>query len=432
MCRGSQGLIVRDSATTNPDTKRFHLTSKFHHGATRCEPFPDCIQSTKLMDIGPSSEARPLFSGENPVGDPTPGDVGRVLELLVRPIAHVYALSVAFVLRVGVLSGSWHSQALRNSTITPMAPRSGEEEAEDAGNIVESEDLVEWPIQLSSCELRAQWSELGVSSSPNDPEDANDGCATAMLDVNADSPLEKCAQYYSELAPQEIRLTASELRLANDALTTTGVEGLLLGNLAERLSVAEQVRVSECHAAKVVQALESFGLARVINDFEHARVLAVEHCSRFLLPAEPSSDPAVGTTTDAHADPEACADSLGEAESQTRCIRPWLYPCGGLNISFLRKVQRKIVLLVMHQPGLARETIVGKMTGLTPQTSIELIDALVTDGVLFVRKAMATIPRTTLPKLLRKRKYEECSSPTEHYFVRADKCMAYVLDTDAN
>jgi hypothetical protein len=312
-----------------------------------------------------------------------------------------------------------------------MAPRSAEQEAGDAGNIVESEDLVEWPIHLSACEVKAQWSELGVSR-PNEPADANDGCATAVLDLNAESPLDKCAQYYSELAPPDIRLTASELRLANGALSTTGVEGLLLSKLAERLSVAEQTPVSESHAAKVVQALESFGLARVINDFEHARVLAVEHCSRFLLPAEASSNPALnGTTTDAHADPEVGGDSLGEAESQTRCIRPWLYPCGGLNLSFLRKVQRKIVLLVMHQPGLARELIVANMTGLTPQTSIELIDALVTDGVLFVRKATATVPRTTLPKLLRKRKYEQCSSSTEHYFVRADRCMAYVLDTDA-
>jgi hypothetical protein len=301
----------------------------------------------------------------------------------------------------------------------------------DAEDVVESEDLVEWPIELSACEVTAQWSEVGVSTSPNEPEDANDGRTPAVLDVNANSPLEKCTQYYSELAPQDARLTASELRLANDALTTMGVEGLLLSKLAERLSVTEQVPILECHAAKVVQALESFGLARVINDFEHARVVAVEHCSRFLLPAEASSDPALnGTTAGAHADPEAGADSLGEAESQTRCIRPWLYPCGGLNLSFLRKVQRKIVLLVMHQPGLARELIVANMTGLTPQTSIELIDALVTDGVLFVRKATATAPRTMLPKLLRKRKYEECSSPTEHYFVHADRCMAYVLDTD--
>ena len=92
-------------------------------------------------------------------------------------------------------------------------------------------------------------------------------------------------------------------------------------------------------------------------------------------------------------------------------------------------MQRKIVLLVMHQPGLTRELIVANMTGLTPQTSIELIDSLVMDGVLSARRATAIAARTTLPKLLRKRKHEESSPPSEHFFVDAGRAMAYVLST---
>jgi hypothetical protein len=76
--RGHQGLIAR-GAPNEPDAKRFQLTSKFHHGATRCEPFPDGLFSSL------SSTPRTLCGGssEDSAG-PSPGDVARVLELLVR------------------------------------------------------------------------------------------------------------------------------------------------------------------------------------------------------------------------------------------------------------------------------------------------------------------------------------------------------------
>jgi len=63
----------------------------------------------------------------------------------------------------------------------------------------------------------------------------------------------------------------------------------------------------------------------------------------------------------------------GEAEEvwggeAGRTLRPWVKADGTLNTRFLRRLQGKVVALVMNMPGTTERVIAAHFAGLTPQT----------------------------------------------------------------
>ncbi|KAL2652072.1 hypothetical protein R1flu_020200 [Riccia fluitans] len=278
--------------------------------------------------------------------------------------------------------------------------------------------------------------------------------------TKADSKIDRVRHLDSEL-----------LRYVYHAVEQAGAEGLALETLQEDLQnngvdVGGRLRV----AADFVEVLESFGLVKRINAFDHVRVLEFSHAKRFFINPKPSNgncrkrkfgsetdildttgkrqknfssdiieragrfdsmdrrrmDQTTGYTAGSSRTGEHRVISLRrnyEGEEDDSSVEfvgivPWLDRHGSLHPSMMRSLSRRVMGIVVGHPGISEDMLVGQLKVLNPQSGRQLLQFLEADGHLLSRLVMQH--KVEVPRLLQKLVKENRSSLdcryVKHYF----------------
>ncbi|KAL0040405.1 hypothetical protein WJX77_006212 [Trebouxia sp. C0004] len=111
------------------------------------------------------------------------------------------------------------------------------------------------------------------------------------------------------------------------------------------------------------------------------------------------------------------AGSHGQGPEGHCLLRPWLNHEGQLNEPFWSGLTRRVLSVVMRNPGIPEELLIGQIQALTPQQAKALIELMTAQGVL-KQQAITKIPETAVPSIF-------CPSQpvnmlvTHHYFAVA-------------
>ncbi|KAA6420263.1 MAG: hypothetical protein FRX49_09747 [Trebouxia sp. A1-2] len=111
------------------------------------------------------------------------------------------------------------------------------------------------------------------------------------------------------------------------------------------------------------------------------------------------------------------AGSHGQGAEGHCLLRPWLNHEGQLNEPFWSGLTRRTLSVVMRNPGIPEELLIGQIQALTPQQAKALIELMTAQGVL-KQQTITKIPETAVPSIL------GSSQPvvmlvTHHYFAAA-------------
>ncbi|KAK3239914.1 hypothetical protein CYMTET_50192 [Cymbomonas tetramitiformis] len=211
---------------------------------------------------------------------------------------------------------------------------------------------------------------------------------------------------------------------------------------ARREEVAQQLAVPEAVAESALQVLESFHVIAGIPAMDHLQYCTLTHYSRFVYnppPAASRTSPEcspqrnqegsqeggdgtcssipLGMDIDQDAASRDCAE---EASAGGSILRPWLALQGGLNLDFVRALQRRIVGFILKAPGCTASVIIAHVVGIQPQGVMEMLEMLVRDGCIQARAAPRneSLFAAAVPKLLRPNDHtHEPLKAQLHYFV---------------
>ncbi|GAQ83288.1 hypothetical protein KFL_001420130 [Klebsormidium nitens] len=194
-----------------------------------------------------------------------------------------------------------------------------------------------------------------------------------------------------------------------EAARAAGDEGLTFDDVSEILAGQEGAGVlprevsgqqsggngHRAGAADYVEALEMFDLVQRINSVDSVRIMSAPFSERHLLPV-PSDGVNQQLPRGGSGDPLQVAEptpgpSGGKGPPQGVGIQPWLTPRGGMNRAFCALLRRRIVSLVMANPGIPEELLLPQVEVLTPQSGRDFLDSLVSDGHLSVRAIRSTV-----------------------------------------
>ncbi|EFJ22952.1 hypothetical protein SELMODRAFT_415980 [Selaginella moellendorffii] len=203
-------------------------------------------------------------------------------------------------------------------------------------------------------------------------------------------------------------------------IENAGEEGVNIKDLGQRLGTDL--------VEKYVDSLESSGVVKKVNAFDHVRVLSQAFAGRYflqfstkktdrgsLLLSSPGksiekSDVFMGdgasTSTFMDIDPieggsnehKACNTADVADLTSTLPILPWITSNGSLNMKILKGLIRRVMGIVTLNPGITEDNLVKRMNVLNPQTVKELLRMLLLDGKLIVRSV--TYPPVFAPSLL--------------------------------
>ncbi|KAL3699830.1 hypothetical protein R1sor_017852 [Riccia sorocarpa] len=303
---------------------------------------------------------------------------------------------------------------------------------------------------------------------------------TSSRDCARISVLEDCVRFISRRKADcemdsEIRRKDSEvLRGVYVAVARAGAEGLAMETLVEDLQ-KNGVDVGRCQSvvSDCVEFLESFGLVKKVNAFDHLRVLEMSHSKRFFINPVPSNgncrkrkfnsetnipetsdkrqknfssdvieragrfdsmdrrriDQTSGYTAGSARTGEHRVISLRHRDEDDRDdssvesvgIVPWLDRHGSLHPSMFRSLSRRVMGIVVGHPGISEDMLIEQLKVLNPQSARQLLQLLEADGHLFSRPVMQH--KVEVPRLFRKLVKESHPSHdskyVKHYFSNA-------------
>jgi general transcription factor 3C polypeptide 1 len=100
-------------------------------------------------------------------------------------------------------------------------------------------------------------------------------------------------------------------------------------------------------------------------------------------------------------------------------ILPWLTPDGGTNSRMLKALSRRVMGMVMLNPGVTEDQLVEHLNVLNPQTARQLLEILELDGHVKVRTILQPSPALP-PRLLCNIMQENLATTkpswTRHYY----------------
>ncbi|RLN53959.1 hypothetical protein BBJ29_008356 [Phytophthora kernoviae] len=167
-----------------------------------------------------------------------------------------------------------------------------------------------------------------------------------------------------------------------DGLTLSSLMGKLRTASNDELHAASLVRVARC-----LNTLIDEGVLFCVNAYYDQRYILKEHGDGWLL--RPFSlVPSAGSVT--------TPQVVFEGEKDTLSF-PWLKMDGGTNCKFLFAIQRKLLALIIQNPGITEERAYAKMDKLLSlQDTREAMSLLVEEGLVYTRAA--TDPTATADK----------------------------------
>eukprot|EP00250_Pteridium_aquilinum_P019555 c24476_g1_i2 orf=212-5611(-) len=167
-----------------------------------------------------------------------------------------------------------------------------------------------------------------------------------------------------------------DLKQACSALSSAGEEGLRMEELVDSLGIEDgNVAAEESY----VKLMHTFGHAREVMAYDHIRLLSPPHNERFFLHLP----------------------KPGEDEVEMVPILPWLEASGKENASMRKSLNRRVMGIVMLNPGILEESIIEQVDVLNPTSCQKLLQLLVLDGDLYVQTRME-YDSACMPRLLQK------------------------------
>ncbi|KAH7414897.1 hypothetical protein KP509_14G017100 [Ceratopteris richardii] len=234
----------------------------------------------------------------------------------------------------------------------------GSEVHAERGNISEMHnnlELIPFPqADLSNCEsLDAVSFEVGGSKS--------------LVGMVAMECWEGSRQY------TESKVQMFNFNKACSALSSAGEVGLCLDELAKCID-SDNNEVAPGLYAKV---LHSYGYAREVMAFDHTRLVSAPHSERFFLHVSNSGE---------------------NGAVRMVPILPWLEASGKENDFMRKSLHRRIMGIVMLNPGISEESITDQVDVLNPTSCQKFLELMVLDGHLYTR-TMTVCYSASMPKL---------------------------------
>lgn len=190
-----------------------------------------------------------------------------------------------------------------------------------------------------------------------------------------------------------------DLKQVCSALSSAGDDGLRIEDLTELVDSLEGENVAAKES--YVKQLHSFGHAREVMAFDHIRLVAPPHNERFFLHLSKPEDDTVEMVP----------------------ILPWLEASGKENAFMRKSLNRRVMGIVMLNPGILEESIIEQLDVLNPTSCQKLLELMVLDGHLFVQTRMVH-DSVAMPKLLRTlrqtSKKRKCSV-RRHYYANPER-----------
>ncbi|KAH9562911.1 hypothetical protein CY35_05G096600 [Sphagnum magellanicum] len=283
------------------------------------------------------------------------------------------------------------------------------------------------------------------------------------------SVLADCIQHFCQVSKGGEDMNDSEgfnlkplfLEAVLDIIEDAGAEGLSISHLTESLTRIG-VEATEELAAASVHALAVFDLVKQVPAYDHLRVIAAAHsahcclqvktgtsvdngCLRLAVSEEENMDSAntiIGGLNDLvtrhwssmqlRNPPGLLKDNSGHRrvlihvdkdanseEAQSVPILPWLTPDGGTNSRMLKALSRRVMGMVMLNPGVTEDQLVEHLDVLNPQTARQLLEILELDGHVKVRTILQpspALPPRLLCYIMQENSATTKPSWTRHYY----------------
>ncbi|KAL5721524.1 hypothetical protein ACHQM5_005161 [Ranunculus cassubicifolius] len=243
--------------------------------------------------------------------------------------------------------------------------------------------------------------DMGVSNSMSRSNDSEPKEAAADR-----SPWQPMARYGEQLLskfpdieqrslfPELFRSTYSDIYKAGD-------QGLSMEQISHALG--SQGMPGERMAEIVVDVLQAFGKSIKVNAFNDVHVVDASFRSKYLL-----------TLSEGH------NQGLESAHSY-KPILPWINGDGTVNQIVYKRLVRRVLGIVMQNPGMLEDAVVSHMDVLNPQSCRKLLELMILDNHLTVRKVDQIIgssppslfsPKIKLNSVCRKHFYAHPMSTT--------------------
>ncbi|KAG0628095.1 hypothetical protein M758_2G249100 [Ceratodon purpureus] len=229
----------------------------------------------------------------------------------------------------------------------------------------------------------------------------------------------------SKLEPELLKATAH-------AIEAAGNEGLSIPQLARTLGRAGH-EMNEEALEMYIRALEAFDVVKQVNAYDHERIIAAAYSAPFFIhvKAKKARRSATGAGTSDKGNGESNGystmatltsiatgsrtwtrniqpnlqtdhshqrDTLSPEQdndsevSHTVPMLPWLTGDGGVNTALLKALTRRVLGVVMQNPGIMEEHLVDQLRVLNPQTARQFLQLLEYDGHVKVRKFLRARP----------------------------------------
>lgn len=320
------------------------------------------------------------------------------------------------------------------------------------GDVFKSTEVAEVDVAMPSAvdvpaSTEAQEVTSAVPSAVVSESSKTADCNVVVAGSDTSSKLVSCIHHFCSTSADPLdaskgrdsKLTPVLLKAATHAVEKAGTEGIdvqQLTNLLERMDHELTEDIVETY----VTALETFDVVRKVNAYDHVRVIAAVHSSPFFIhvkatkgengfaDADASSGGsgkscekiAQGFTTIAtlnsiaigsrnwtsiqpnlpkddsnHRRVMLSASKNEDIEAiQTVPMLPWLAGDGSVNRLLLKSLLRRVIGIVMLNPGILEEHLVDQLHVLNPQTAKELLQMLEYDGHVIVKKLLRSQPPT--------------------------------------
>ncbi|KAJ9559704.1 LOW QUALITY PROTEIN: hypothetical protein OSB04_004864 [Centaurea solstitialis] len=247
--------------------------------------------------------------------------------------------------------------------------------------------------------------------------------------LNGKSKWEDMACYAKHLTSLEV--SPFLFQDVYSAIQEGGDQGLTMEGI---FNMVEDVQKGEKIAELVVEVLEAFGCALKVNGYDSVQFVDSKYRSKYFLLASShqkhldrktkenhvhkSSDKIQRVAILNHHAEEVVMDTLVP-------ILPWVDVDGTINENVYKGLVRRLLGIVMQNPGILEEHILGHMNVLNPQSCRRLLEEMILDGHITVRKMYESISNGSPPILVGSKKPKMVTVYRQHFFANP-KSISYL------
>ncbi|XP_047341147.1 uncharacterized protein LOC124944847 [Impatiens glandulifera] len=328
--------------------------------------------------------------------------------------------------------------------------------------------------QLNGCPISSDLDKGCSLSHSVTTKEKNEQKMNTTLIANASSPWEVMTSYANHFfqLPNQVEesiFNPELFRTIHLAIQKAGDQGLSIEEVSKLVNLKE-ANMSEI----IIEVLEVFGRALKVNAYNSVHVVDSSYSSKYLLASVAKADT---VSLQRHLGVYVKEDTVNVSESNVtnttgesmnadttpniskvsqpsethvkltyndqndknktlelhhentgihRLILPWLNGDGTVNKIFYKGYQRRLLAIVMQNPGILEDDIVKRMGILNPQSCKSLLKLMVLDNYITVRKMLETTSSQAPPSILNRLIGDKFRSSKltyiEHFFANPKSC----------